>query len=254
MVSTSHRVPAVLLALGLGAGCATARKDPGQADGGGGAPDAAPGPVDAPPGPPPDAAPGIDAAPRAFTLTQTTNTTPVTGTSVACGQPSATPPFTGLNSYYRVFPLADYPAITGTFHVTGVNFWVEQATAGGAASQAAQVKIGSYGGAIGGASLDLAQIVPLNAANIQVPNGTLTMVSTPIKADIPAGGKLVVEIFSPDGSGVGNVFYIGATTAGEARPGYIAAPTCSSGSTVPKSLASLGFPTDNILITVDGTY
>jgi hypothetical protein len=186
-----------------------------------------------------------------MTLKQTTNTTPVAADSVACANQSTGA--TKENSWYRVFPLSDF-GITGPFHVTNVTFWVQSAAAGSGGMQAAQLKLGNYTGTVGNSTIDLSKVTALNAANIQIPDGNLTMVATPLKADLPAGGNLIVEIFSPDGEAANNSFYLGATNAGETHPGYLRAPACSSNSQVPKSTVALGFASANLLITVDGTY
>jgi hypothetical protein len=78
-------------------------------------------------------------------------------------------------------------------------------------------------------------------------------VPAPITGDIPPGSNLIVEVLSPDHSSQpGTYFYIGATTAGETKPGYVRAPACSINN--PTTTAGVGYPSANLVITVTGTY
>lgn len=164
----------------------------------------------------------IDAAPVPVTLSQNASTA-VTGGSFACVNTGNNR--TRENSYYRVFPLADH-GVPGSLEVKMVSFAVESAVAGAGTSQAAQVKIGRYAG-IAGTQLDLTMITPINAAAVQIPNGNGTTVTVPITGVLPPGSNLVVELAIPDGDATGNQFFIGTNAAGETKPGYIRAPTCT---------------------------
>ncbi|MBA3820370.1 MAG: hypothetical protein H0X17_15875 [Deltaproteobacteria bacterium] len=176
------------------------------------------------------------------TLSQTTDTTIAAGT-VACG----TSTYTAENSYYRIFDLASV-GIAGPFSVTGVSFGVETSSG----TQSVQVKIGTYAGASGG-TLSTAMITPLSSAMVSVPAMTTgQMLSTPITGVVPAGGKLIVEIFSPDHSAVAAKFYIGASAAAESAVAYLRAPTC--GTPQPQPIKQLDPTVGSLIITATGTH
>jgi hypothetical protein len=216
------------------------------------APDAAPHP-DAMPVP--DAMPLPDAPPGSMTLTETTSGAITNDNSIACYQRE--------NSYYRAFQLSDY-GITGAFHVTRVDFGVEIAQSNGG-SQSVTVKVYSYTGAIGGVDLDTTAMTLLGSTTVSVPNinsvdpfdgtedGSGQVLTANVTGTVPAGGKLVAEVFVPDGSASGNFFYPGSNAAGESKPGYIRAPNCST--PTPKSFASIGgSATVDLVLSVTGTY
>jgi len=191
----------------------------------------------------PDAAPMPDAL-QMSTLTQTADTTIATASSIACGANGAT----AENSWYRVFQLPMH-GVTGPFAVTNVAFAVQES--GG--TQSVQVKLGTYGGAIGGNSLDTGLITPLNSATVTVPaSASPQMLSTPITGTVPAGGKLVVEIFSPDHSGTTTHFYLGASAGTETAAAYLRAPDCMA--TQPVAVKQLNASTGSLIITVSGTH
>ncbi len=190
----------------------------------------------------------VDAAPVERTLKQTTLDTVTADNSSACRNAAGT----AESSYYRAFKLSDN-GITGAFNVTKVTFGVENATAGtvGATAQAAQVKLYSYSGALGGATLNTAQLTAINALNIMIDNAaTPTSKTVDITGIIPAGGTLVVEIALPNGQAAGNFFYMGSNAGGETKPGYLRAPACTY--TSPVTTTSIGFATMNLVINVTG--
>lgn len=216
-----------VLALPLAA-CASAGGGSGPADGPAGDLDAPAGgedaaiEVDAPPMP--------DAPPTPTLLSQNINTVP-NGTVLGCNQSN----YTRENSYYRVFTLADH-GVAGSYEVQSVTFAVNSANAGGT-QQPAQVKIGRYTGTPGGLTLSVADITPIAAVAIQIPDGA-TSVTTPISGVLPPGSHLIVELAVPDGLAAQNRLFIGTNAAGEAKPGYIRAPTC--GTAAPTSMNYVG--------------
>ena len=233
-------------------GCASARVEHGgTADGGDGSGDGGvvtlDGDVDI------DAALPIDAA-ITKTLTQN-NSTAIVATAIGCRQTNPATDYTRENSYYRVFPLADHQ-ITTSFHVTQVTFHVERASSP-AGSQPATVKLGTYAGTIGAATLDVAQVTSLGTAQISIPNGATSVVTpvgmfTPSSITVPANSNLIVEVLIPDGETAQNIFFIGSNNGGETRPGYIRAPICNF--PTPSTYATVGFPEIQILLSVTGTY
>ncbi len=195
-------------------------------------------PIDGPP---------VDAAPVAVTLSQNTGTTIGSASSIACGANGTT----AENSWYRVWKLSD-EGIAGPFSVSAVTFGVQEASG----LPNVQVKIGTYSGTAPPPSgqLDIALITPIAAATFAVPNTAstaTTSVTVPVSATVPAQSQMIVEVFSPDLTGTGKYFYLGGNSLGESKPGYLRAPTCTTPQ--PKTTAALGFPTSNLVITVNGT-
>ena len=66
----------------------------------------------------------------------------------------------------------------------------------------------------------------------------------------PAGSTLVVEISSPDLSGVG-AFFIGSNAAGQSDPSYLSSASC--GIAQPTDFAAIGFPNIHVVMSVSGT-
>lgn len=153
------------------------------------------------------------------TLTQTTANTD-TQVGIACANSGG---YTLRNSYYRVYTLSDY-GITGTFHVTGIDFIVSAA----AQSPSLTIGIGTYNGTTGGQTITKANI-SLTQTTSFTPTTTTTAVPVhvPIAADI--SGNLVVEIDQATAgtSGTPYQFYIGANESGESKPGYISSADCT---------------------------
>jgi hypothetical protein len=228
------------------AGCAKAGKENSII---GGLTDARPS-GDADTVPAPDASP-IDAPPQQVTLTQTASNGITKNNSFGCVVSSGV---TLVNSYYRVFKLADY-AITTTLHVARVDFGIQTAAAGGGAgSQPAMVNIGTYAGTPGAATLDLSMVRMINSMNIKIPDGSATGMTVPITADIAPTTSVIVELAVPDGTADGNKFFVGTNTDIERAPGYTLGPDC--GVTPPTSMQSIaddgGFGNVHLVMTVTG--
>lgn len=188
----------------------------------------------------------------AITISETQNDTITYGGSIACGD--GTTGSTRDNIWYRAFQLGDYPAITGGMHITGVNFLVQDALS----SSALTVKVGSYSGALDGATINTAQITSLAMATTTPPNTsgmTGEMVMVPVVADIPAGGKFVVQIVAPDmdGGASQKALYIGTTASTQTHPGYWSTSISACGPSTPETMAAAG-ATGNLVIDVVGTH
>jgi hypothetical protein len=197
---------------------------------------------------------GLDALPddaslQQTTLTQTASDAVAMGASLFNCHGSSTG-FIFENSYYRVFALAD-DGIATTLHVTQVDFGIDTAIAGIGGKQPGTIRIGAYGGALGGTTLDLSLVRAINSADIQIPDGSATKMTVPITADIAATASILVELFIPDGRTDGNKFKIGANAGGERKPSYVRGPDC--GTSDPTTLKSLS-PGDEIdlILTVTG--
>ena len=229
-----------MLLLGvLFAGCASASSGAAAGD-----PDAAPGSgtvdsdivvIDGAPDAAPDAY-----VPQPITITQSTSTTMAAAHTLVCGQNRYTPE----NHYYRVFPLADH-GITAAFQVQNVQFGVQHAQG----SHTVTVNVGTYGGAVTPttAGLDAALWTPIASTSVAIPNGDGLTMNVPITATIPAGGKLMVELASPDS---GDRFWPASNASGETYPTY-RRTTCAN--TI-QSYAATGLPNVHLIMSVSGLH
>lgn len=192
-----------------------------------------------------------DAGTPHITLSQTTSEAIAPGNSFGCPPDSG---FTRETSYYRVFALADY-GVTTILHVTQVEFGIQSAIAGAGGQQAARIQLGTYGVKSVEPMLDLTQIRPIVAADIQIPDGAGTQMTVPIAADVAPNMSLIVELLIPDGSAAGNEFLIGSNAQGEQQPGYTRSPDCGylSPTTMLRVASDLGVGEADIVMTVTGT-
>jgi len=217
--------------------------------------DDAPPPVDmAPPidNPPPiDAPPDAPPQPIQSTLQEPTTTAVTAANSVNCNNFQSGGSGTTENHYFRVFTLADF-GITKDFNVTQVTFAVEQASG---AAQTATVKVGTYSAVVnaGTTTLDPTKIANLNQVNTNIAIGATNIV-TPITATIPAGATIIVEIASPDGTGVSpqRALFPGTNNSGQKKPSFVSAPACNINAIT--SYANLGFPQVQLIMSVTGTH
>lgn len=201
--------------------------------------------------PEPDASP-IDAPPNQVTLSQTTANTITELNSVACALANDT---TTDNRYYRVFQPSAF-GVASTLHVTQVEFGVEEADAGtGALSQAAQVEIATYSGALTGTTLDSSMITKIATADVSIPNGKGFTMSAPIRGDVRPDAQLVVSLHIPDGAGK-RVFYLGSNAQGERGEGYLQAAACADDPDLaePTAISSFTSRQISILLSVTGTF
>jgi hypothetical protein len=202
--------------------------------------------IDAPVAPPVDAPSTTGPHTLSATATQTDDQS-----AIACSatdQTTGETEYTDQNSYYRVFPLADF-GITTAFHVTNVDFVVEDAEDG---PQTLTIKVGTYSGTPG-TTLTKSDIVSTQSATQSVADGD-TSEDITIANDIAAGGIVLVEVDAPSGKTNDSVFYMGATTSAETEPSYISSTTSDCDATSPTKLSTL-VPTSTPawLLTVTGT-
>lgn len=199
-----------------------------------------------PPPPPPDDAPPVDMPPpppESVTLQQTADMMVGGGTPV-CRDGFGTIFAMGA---YRVFPLAEHQ-VTGTFHVENVTFAVRSSDG----SPTLTVKLGTYTGALDGATLALDKISQLAQADVSPPDSGAALVDVPLTADVPAGNNVVVEIAADTSTIFDPLAVFGATSAAETHPSYLRFAQCNNGNNTPHSLADLGAPDTHLLITVTG--
>ncbi|HEY2796368.1 MAG TPA: hypothetical protein VGK26_00640, partial [Thermoanaerobaculia bacterium] len=154
------------------------------------------------------------------------------------------------NSYWRAFNLPDF-GITGDFDVCNVEIGVEQATAGAAQGGQQPITVNLYtsnpafpGGFPGSLTL-------IGTADVMVADQAMTLLNIPVTGTALAGSQLVVEIFTPNGESVGNLFFIGSNADPETNPSYLSAPDC--GVATPATTGSIGFPDMHIVMHVVGT-
>jgi hypothetical protein len=195
-------------------------------------------------------APVPDAPLGPITLQETSDNTIAADNSITCK--SNTDGASADQTWFRAFALTDF-AITGPFHVTKVHFGIQES----AGTPSVVVRVGNYGGAVGATTLDPALITPLASTSVVIPATTTgEMIDVPIVADIPANGKLAVSIVAPDLRGTSPVkrVFIGASTGGETKPGYITSVTCGITPLAkrPIDVDPVSFPMVDLIITVTG--
>ncbi|MEZ4942374.1 MAG: proprotein convertase P-domain-containing protein, partial [Saprospiraceae bacterium] len=135
-----------------------------------------------------------------------------------------------------------YNALAGAFTVDNIQV-------GSFFAGTTQIFIYSYTGAVGAATLDIAQMTLLGQSNnVAVPGGQqMSIINFPTPVVIPAGTAFVVEQRKTGGGG----FACAGNYGGETGPSYI---TCQTlGITVPQSYASLGFGFIHLIQVLNGT-
>jgi hypothetical protein len=198
---------------------------------------------------------GFEGQPR--TLTQSTSQAITAQHTLTCNQFGSGVTATAENRFYRVFDLAQL-GITSTFTATRVDFGIEDAAAT-AGSITLQVKLHTLAGAPGAASFPLTSLTLLHGQNVTLTplpqTSTISIATLTAPVVVPAGSRLVVELFAPDltGSGNGNYFIPGSNAAGEIGPTYIQASACAI--TNPTQIAALLTPDPRVhwVMSVQGT-
>ncbi len=181
--------------------------------------------------------------PRSSTITESITQNIVSGNSVACNNGVATT----ANSYFRSFVLSNF-GITNDFQITNVSIGIESAIG---ASGMQPITCYLYTTSTPFPTGYPSSLTLIGSATVDVPDQELTIFNIPVLGIAPAGSEIVVEIFTPDGQSVGNLFFIGSNPDGETAPSYIMAVDC--GISVPMTTASIGFPGMNIVMNVTGT-
>ena len=182
--------------------------------------------------------------PASVTITQSQSQSVVDNNSVACFSSAGS----AENAYLRQFPLTAY-GITGPFNVTSVRFGIETADSGGGSGQPLTVRL--YRKTNPAGSLTYGNLTQIGSASRTVSDQTLTLYTVTVAGNAPAGSVLVVEVYTPDGQGSGNFFFIGSNAAGQTGSSYLAAAAC--GAPEPTTTGALGFPDMHIVMNVTGT-
>lgn len=174
------------------------------------------------------------------TLSQTTTQNIVEFNSVSCNSGAHTD-----NSYFRLF---DLPALgLRGMDVTSLTIGVETASSG-SGTQPAVVRLFSTQNDTPG----IDGLTLLVDSPIAVGNQSLTLLDVALNTPVavPDYSNLVVEVFTPNGQGAGNTFFIGSNSDGQTAPGYLLAPDC--GVTTPTPTGDLGFPNMHMVLEVNG--
>ena len=170
------------------------------------------------------------------------NSTITTGNSVACGTAATT----AINSYWRVYDLTAFPAITGNYTINSVKFAIELSSGG-----PQNVIVNLYnqtGAAFPGGTRTL---IPGASQTFSVPNTTsgfytATFTTPPTVSN---SQTIIVEVRS---TGVANTrFFLGSNAAAETSPSYLSAAAC--GIANPTTTAAIGFPNMHIIVDLLGT-
>jgi len=179
----------------------------------------------------------------AITITQSASQTIEALGSVSCNAG-------GLhtdNSYLRVFDLATH-GITEDFDITSVETGVEQAV-GNTGSQPIEWKFFVLTNPAG--TITRGNFTPIGTLATTVPDMSLALHASAITGvTAPAGSRLVVELFTPNGQTAINSFFLGANAAGQTGPTYLEAADC--GVTAPTPTGSIGFPNMHWVLNVTG--
>jgi hypothetical protein len=182
------------------------------------------------------------------TITESTSQTITQGNSVACSADNGVT--TTENHYWRAF---DMNTFTGgqEYDITSVDFGIEQATSGTGTGQPLTVNLYANNGSPfpGG---DWQSNLIGSSGVINIPDQSLTIFTVPITATVPAGTlELVMEVTTPDGTEVGNAFFIGSNADAETGTSYLSAVDC--GLTDPTPVGDIGFPDMHIVFNVNGS-
>lgn len=173
-------------------------------------------------------------------ITQSTSQSIIDVNSVSCN----TGGLHADNSYMREFDMSAYP---DGFTIESVDFGIESAASASGGSQPITVNLYTLSG-----PLMLANLTLLHSEDIMVADQTETVLNVPMSSSVavPAGSTLVYEVFTPNGQGVGDSFFIGSNDLGESGPTYITTADC--GIPEPLTLAMVGFPDMHAVMNING--
>jgi len=180
------------------------------------------------------------------TITQSTSQAIVTGNSVACNNGFGTTE----NHYWRAFDMATF---TGgqQYDVTSISFGIESATSGTGTGQPLTVNLYANHGSpfpLGDWQSNLIG----TTGELNIPDQANSIFTAPLSATVAAGTlELVMEVMTPDGTVVGNLFFIGSNTDFETGLSYLSAADCGVPDPIPTG--NLGFPDMHIVFNVNGS-
>jgi hypothetical protein len=166
-------------------------------------------------------------------ISQTSDSTPIAGNSVACGDSSAGT--TSDNQYWRRYIFSEY-SLSSPASIASVDVSVEQT------SGAPNVTVTLYTipHSVAADTIDTTQLTQIGTASAAAPaDATLTTFNVPVSGSVSdtVANDLVVEVSTQDD---GNAFYIGTTTSAETHPSFLSSTAC--GIADPTTVADVGFP------------
>jgi hypothetical protein len=187
---------------------------------------------------------GACMAPGQTTLRQTADDKPERSLVFGCTNPDST---TAAGSWYRVYSLPQ-SGVIGSFSVDHVTLGICFAMG----APMVTIKVGTYSGGAADPTLDLSKVQMLQSADEMIAETQISKtVDVPVKATIPAGANLIVEIAIPDLNGTSQEVNMGFTTGSEMKPGYVRSPLCGPGTAT--TTTGAGLPNARLVLTVTGS-
>jgi hypothetical protein len=182
-------------------------------------------------------------------ITQSVDPVTITsGNSVACSVGG----IASDNHFLRRFFLNADHGITVQYNVTSVDFGIEQVYV--YVGTTAPIRMNVYAIANGAPFTFASMGSALGTVTRNFPDGTAGVVENfPVAGSIldPVSQDLVVAMFYDDVTATGDYgIWPGSNTAGETQPSYLASVGC--GLAEPATMASIGFPTVHLVVTVNG--
>jgi hypothetical protein len=179
-------------------------------------------------------------------ITESTDQSIVSGNSVACNNGVGTTE----NHYFRAFNMSTF--VGGVqYNVSSVDFGIESAVSGNGQGQPLTVNLyANHGSPFPGG--DWQSNLIATSGQLTIPDQTLTIFNQAIAATVAAGTlELVMEVVTPDGTGDGDLFFVGSNPDGQSADSYLEASACNVN--VPTPTEDLGFPGMMIVFNVNGT-
>ena len=198
--------------------------------------------------PPPTPTPTVTPTPTICppVITESTSQAIVDGNSVACNNGFGTTE----NHYWRAFNMGTF---TGgqDYNVTSVSFGIELASSGGGTGQPLTVNLyANHGSPFPGG--DWQSNLIATSGEINIPDQVDTIFNVPLIVTAPGAAlELVMEVTTPDGTVVGNLFFVGSNPDPETGLSYLSAVDC--GVPNPTPTGDLGFPNMHIVFDVNGS-
>ena len=179
-------------------------------------------------------------------ITESTSQEIVDGNSVACNNGVGTTE----NHYYRAFNMNTFTG-GADYLVTSVSFGIELATSGTGTGQPLTVNLyANHGSPFPGGDWQSNMIA--TSGEINIPDQADAIFNVPLIVTAPGSAlELVMEVTTPDGTAVGNLFFIGSNPDPETGLSYLEAADC--GVNTPTPTGDIGFPDMHIVFDVNGS-
>jgi hypothetical protein len=154
------------------------------------------------------------------------------------------------NHYFRAFNMNTF--VGGVqYNVSSIDFGIESAVSGNGQGQPLTVNLyANHGSPFPNG--DWQSNLIATSGTLTIPDQALTIFNQAIAATVAAGTlELVMEVMTPDGTGDGDLFFIGSNPDGQSADSYLEASACNVN--VPTPTEDLGFPGMMIVFNVHGT-